>query len=210
MHPSTIRLSQFIAYIPHFPLTFTERPLIIIFFIFKRFLVESVETKKTVAKQAISSIPLEELKGKLLINLRKNGSEALWNLLQTVDIKVVGSILTITTFNDCDQEFLDRIETREKIASKLGFPSANLIYPESKISIPHGVYYVTVEIENQKYNGILNHGFAPTIDNEQQLKTEVHILDFNNDIYGRNIKISSERINNLTHYVINIMYLRIL
>ena len=78
----------------------------------------------------------------------------------------------------------------QKIASKLGFPSANLIYPESKISIPHGVYYVTVEIENQKYNGILNHGFAPTIDNEQQLKTEVHILDFNNDIYGRNIKIS--------------------
>ncbi len=81
--------------------------------------VESVETKKTVAKQAISSIPLEELKGKLLINLRKNGSEALWNLLQTVDIKVVGSILTITTFNDCDQEFLDRIETREKIDQAL-------------------------------------------------------------------------------------------
>ena len=78
----------------------------------------------------------------------------------------------------------------EHLASKLGFPSANIIYPEDKINIPHGVYFVTVMIDNKKYNGILNYGFAPTVDNINNLKTEVHILGFNQNIYGKNLKIS--------------------
>ena len=78
----------------------------------------------------------------------------------------------------------------EQIASKLGFPSANIIYPDDKVQIPHGVYYVLVEIRGTIYNGILNHGFAPTLDNTARLKTEVHITNFNRDIYGENIKIS--------------------
>lgn len=78
----------------------------------------------------------------------------------------------------------------EKIASKLGFASANIEYPENKVQIPHGVYYVKVELDSNEFNGILNHGFAPTINNEEKLKTEVHILDFNENIYGKNIKIS--------------------
>ncbi len=78
----------------------------------------------------------------------------------------------------------------QQIAGKLGFPSANIEYPEDKIQIPHGVYFVTVELNNKVYNGVLNHGFAPTINDENKLKTEVHILDFDKDIYGENIKIS--------------------
>lgn len=78
----------------------------------------------------------------------------------------------------------------EKIATKLGFPSANIEYPENKIKIPHGVYYVLVKIDGKTFNGILNHGFAPTIAHDEKLKTEVHILDFNENIYGKNIKIS--------------------
>jgi len=78
----------------------------------------------------------------------------------------------------------------EKIARKLGFPSANIIYPENKIQIPHGVYYVRVNVQNKEYNGILNHGYAPTLKNKTKQKTEVHILDFNKNIYNENIKIS--------------------
>ncbi len=78
----------------------------------------------------------------------------------------------------------------QRIASKLGFASANIEYPENKVQIPHGVYYVKVVVDEKEFNGILNHGFAPTINNEEKLKTEVHILDFNEDIYGKNIKVS--------------------
>ena len=70
-------------------------------------------------KQSISNVSLDELKGKLLLNLRKNGSEILWNIMQSVNIRVVGNILTITTFSECDQDLLDRTETREKIDQAL-------------------------------------------------------------------------------------------
>ncbi len=78
----------------------------------------------------------------------------------------------------------------EHLASKLGYPSANIRYDDEKIKIPHGVYYVQVEYENKVYNGVLNHGFAPTLNNESELKTEVHLIDFNKDIYDEKIKIS--------------------
>lgn len=78
----------------------------------------------------------------------------------------------------------------DKIASKLGFPSANISYPENKIQIPFGVYFVKVKTGGNVYNGVLNHGFAPTLNNENKLKTEVHIVGFNKNLYGENIEIS--------------------
>ena len=77
-----------------------------------------------------------------------------------------------------------------ELASKLGYPSANIRYPDNKVNIPHGVYFVKVDVKGKEYNGVLNHGYAPTLDNTTELKTEVHILDFNENIYGENIKIS--------------------
>ncbi len=76
------------------------------------------------------------------------------------------------------------------IASKLGFPSANIIYNEDKIKIPTGVYYVKVNTGSKEYNGILNYGYGPTVNNNSILKTEVHIIDFNENIYEHKIKIS--------------------
>ena len=77
----------------------------------------------------------------------------------------------------------------EQLARKLGFPSANITYPEEKIKVPHGVYFVEVTISNKKYNAILNYGFAPTVNNSTNEKTEVHILNFNKNLYGEKIKI---------------------
>ena len=77
----------------------------------------------------------------------------------------------------------------DMIASKLGFPSANIIYPDNKIQIPTGVYFVRVNVGNNLYNGVLNHGFAPTLENNEELKTEVHIINFDKYIYGENIEI---------------------
>ncbi len=85
--------------------------------------------------------------------------------------------------------FESRVEHGERIAGKLGFPSANIIYPDDKISVPFGVYFVRTEYMNKKYNGILNHGYIQR-NNSKVFKTEVHILDFDKNIYGENIKIS--------------------
>ncbi len=78
----------------------------------------------------------------------------------------------------------------DKRARSLGFPSANIIYDDEKVPIPYGVYYVRVEYDSKTYDGILNYGYSPTFNFDGGIKTEVHILDFNEDIYGKKIKIS--------------------
>ncbi|MCD7880056.1 MAG: hypothetical protein LUG16_09015, partial [Candidatus Gastranaerophilales bacterium] len=47
----------------------------------------------------------------------------------------------------------------EQIARQIGFPSANAVYPEEKIKIPYGVYFVKVVIDNKEYTGVMNYGF---------------------------------------------------
>ena len=76
------------------------------------------------------------------------------------------------------------------IASTLGFPSANIKYPENIVEIPYGVYYVIVEYKGEKYNGILNHSKSPSLFPTDMPKTEVHIIGFDKDIYGEEIKVS--------------------
>ncbi len=114
-----------------------------------------------------------------------------------VSCSVIRNMLNLGNFPDANKllgynYFVQGIVSEgEHIASELGYPSANIIYPEDKVQIPHGVYYVITEIDGIEYNGVLNHGYAPTLDNTTKLKTEVHILDgFSENIYGKNIKIS--------------------
>ncbi len=112
-----------------------------------------------------------------------------------VSCSVIRNMIHLGNFYDANKLlgynfFLNGIVIKgEQIASKLGFPSANILYPNNKIKIPEGVYFVKVNINNSEYDGVLNYGYSPTINN-QELKTEVHILDFNKNIYGENIKIS--------------------
>ena len=78
----------------------------------------------------------------------------------------------------------------QHIASSLGFPSANFVYPESIVQIPNGVYYVIVSYKDKKYNGILNRSDSPSLFPTKEPKTEVHLLGFDGNLYGEEIKVS--------------------
>ncbi len=66
-----------------------------------------------------------------------------------------------------------------QIGRTIGFRTANLIYPNELIELPHGVYSVDTNFGK----GIANFGTRPTVNGEGTL-LEVHILEFNKDIYG--------------------------
>ena len=71
----------------------------------------------------------------------------------------------------------------------IGFPTANLKFNEEDLVPKHGVYVTQVCCEGRNYGGILNIGYNPTF-GEEQLVAETHIFDFNEDIYGKPIKVS--------------------
>ena len=76
-----------------------------------------------------------------------------------------------------------------KIGRSINFPTANIQVNESyKLIPPDGVYAVQVLVKDQLHNGMLNIGMRPTVNGK--IKTiEVHIFNFNTDIYTKNIKI---------------------
>jgi len=77
-----------------------------------------------------------------------------------------------------------------RIGRTIGFPTANINYPANIVKIPFGVYAAEVQIAGaEKLRGVMNWGMKPTVNNTNTPVAEVHILDFNEDIYGKNIKV---------------------
>ena len=73
---------------------------------------------------------------------------------------------------------------------QIGFPTANIDY-EKGLSLPfRGVYSTEFEIADKKYNSITNVGINPTFKDKKGISIETHILDFNQDIYEKKVKIS--------------------
>lgn len=72
----------------------------------------------------------------------------------------------------------------------LGFPTAN-IQPDSpdKAIAKRGVYAVACRCEGEQLFGIMNIGLRPTFGGTPVLVIEVHLLNFNRDIYGKKIYV---------------------
>lgn len=72
----------------------------------------------------------------------------------------------------------------------LGFPTANIQPDDEKKALPmNGVYIVKCMVENETHFGIMNIGYRPTFENKHELVLEVHILNFDRDIYGQYFKV---------------------
>lgn len=84
-----------------------------------------------------------------------------------------------------------RVVDGRKVGRTLGFPTAN-IQPlcADKLLPASGVYAVHVYLGEKRYEGMLNIGSCPTVhDDDQSITVEVHILDFEKDIYQETIKV---------------------
>ena len=80
------------------------------------------------------------------------------------------------------------IKGRQRGGSQIGFPTAN-IKLHDELCPKAGVYAVTVESIKGNFYGVANIGFAPTFD-DYQFNIEVHILDFDHDIYDSRIRFN--------------------
>ncbi len=78
----------------------------------------------------------------------------------------------------------------DKRGRTIGFPTANL--DTDQYSLPKvGVYAVEVIIDNKSYFAMANVGYKPTFkDDQKKPSLEVHIFDFNKEIYGEDVRIT--------------------
>lgn len=86
------------------------------------------------------------------------------------------------------------VQKGKRKGHKLGFPTANIFYPLEIIQPPRGVYDVNVVLNNgSRHRGVANYGVCPTVTDSGITSFEVHILNFDEDIYGKDIKIEFNR-----------------
>ena len=86
-----------------------------------------------------------------------------------------------------------RVFHGQKLGSKIGFKTAN-VYLNSKMVAPKfGVYACDVIISNRTFHGIVNIGVKPTLMQNFSPSAEVHLFNFDEDIYGKKIEIELKK-----------------
>ncbi len=106
------------------------------------------------------------------------------NLLQA------GDIVTANEFLGYRYGLKGVVVSGQKVGRTIGFPTANMkLYEPLKLVPADGVYSVFVEVLGKVYIGICNIGTRPTVGESNERTIETHILGFNEDIYGLDIKL---------------------
>lgn len=78
----------------------------------------------------------------------------------------------------------------KKIGRELGFPTANMdVKKEFRLIETHGVYATYVDYDGKTYKSMTYIGNKPTIDDNEDVSIETHLLDFDDDLYDKEIKI---------------------
>ena len=83
----------------------------------------------------------------------------------------------------------EQVVTGKKLGRTLGFPTANFKIHNGALP-PCGIYAVKAKYAEKTYNGVLNIGLRPTLEDHEPPNLELHIFDFNKNIYGETIEIA--------------------
>jgi riboflavin kinase/FMN adenylyltransferase len=77
----------------------------------------------------------------------------------------------------------------DKRGRMLGYPTANVV-PDPRLVVPdHGIYACRAEIDGQRHIAAVNVGVRPTFKTGRGLLVEAFVLDFDSDIYGRELRL---------------------
>lgn len=90
----------------------------------------------------------------------------------------------------------------KQLGHTIGFPTANIFINNPDKLIPSsGVYVVVVNHRHKKYGAMLNIGTNPTVSNDNKISIEVHIFNFDKDIYNEYLTIEFiEKIRNVKKF----------
>lgn len=118
--------------------------------------------------------------------LEKISSTRIRKLLQEGDMEAARTLLGRPF------EVTGMVVHGDKRGRTIGFPTANVQALEGAFIPASGVYAVRLLVQNKWYDGVCNVGYKPTFKdpNDKQLSIEVHILNFEKNIYGEEVHVT--------------------
>lgn len=101
-----------------------------------------------------------------------------------------GDVVTASVLLGRNCSFEGRVVHGDKRGRTIGFPTANLeVEDQHKIIPANGVYAVKVHWKGNILKGMMNIGLRPTVDNDSLRKIEVHLFDFDQQIYHEVLRV---------------------
>lgn len=80
------------------------------------------------------------------------------------------------------------VQKGRQLGTDLGFPTCNINPHRRKIPL-HGVYACDVRLVDRYRQAAVNIGYRPTVSESGEALLEAHILDFEEDLYGKTIEV---------------------
>ena len=76
----------------------------------------------------------------------------------------------------------------DNLGRKIGFPTANLSAHSEQFP-PDGVYVIEALLNGSSHSGVANLGFRPTMSSASERILEIHLLNFDRQIYGEDVEV---------------------
>ncbi|WP_025724694.1 bifunctional riboflavin kinase/FAD synthetase [Acholeplasma granularum] len=106
-------------------------------------------------------------------------------LLESGDIKLAKKLLNKS------YEVSGKVVHGDKVGKLIGYPTANIDYKNHFLP-KVGIYAVYVKIDGKTYLGCANLGHNPTLNYSTQRRLEVFIIDYDGNLYDKELSISFE------------------
>jgi len=121
-----------------------------------------------------------------LLENEKVSSTKIRNLILDGDIQRANQFLGYNFF------LSGRVIGGNKKGREIGFPTANISVDDSYKIIPRdGVYAVFANVNGNRYEGMMNIGCRPTLDEDcNQPILEVNLFDYTGNLYDKEVKLS--------------------
>ncbi len=136
--------------------------------------------------------------------LNKLGTEFDFNVIGIPPVTVNGEVVSSTTIRQAmevgdlrkaaamlgrEYTVLGTVVRGDDLGKKIGFPTANLSAHNEQFP-PNGVYFAEAKLDGVPYPGVVNLGFRPTLSSSKTERIlEIHLLDFDRDIYGKGLEL---------------------
>ncbi len=85
--------------------------------------------------------------------------------------------------------FTGTVVSGQQLGRTIDIPTANLLLPQGLLTLKFGVYACKAMVDGEEYLAVTNVGNRPTVGGEN-VTVEAHLLDFDGDLYGKELKIA--------------------
>jgi riboflavin kinase / FMN adenylyltransferase len=136
--------------------------------------------------------------------LKKQGAKFHFAVVGVPPVKANGQVVSSTAIRQAiergdfvkaaamlgrEYTILGTVTQGDNLGKKIGFPTANLSAHSEQFP-PNGVYASEAKVEDKLYRGVINLGVRPTVsEGKSERILEIHLFDFNRDIYGHDIEV---------------------